>query len=44
LFYRLGEVCLLLEALVKEAGRKLRWIDSRLIEIVLINTILGRHV
>jgi hypothetical protein len=40
----LGETCLLLEALVQEAGREFRWVDSRLIEVVLIDAILGRHV
>lgn len=44
LLNRLGEACLLLEALVKEAGRELRRVDCRLIEVVLIYAVLGGHV
>jgi hypothetical protein len=44
LLYRLGEARLLLEALIQETGLKLWRVDCRLIEVVLINAILGRHV
>ena len=44
MLYRLGEARLLLEALIQETGLKLWRVDCRLIEVVLINAILGRHV